>query len=422
MSERQVLDAICQQMDIALSSVNSQDDLASELIKIAESSNGQTGKLATVVLLFDNVDRIRIADVKTWLLRDLIAGLDRGLEAVEGGIKLRVVVAGRFIAGDWDALGKQNGLKFMHLPLSPFSRDIVEEALRLKAKELGLSLDPLACTAMARGVARVTGGHPHCMSLMIDRLAKKSFAVNFEGTGNYFDRIRKSAFRNSVEPILDELMERLEESASDLLARLSVFRRFDQRIVSILFNSEEIEGFSSAEEAFASLAPTTLITLPDGSETFHTDRIVRRLLMMALKSRDLRSHERLNLIALHIFRAWLDGRNIEAVPKVGAVTYAGQLPGKPRDQLQVALVREYLYHYLQSVKTVEEKALKQEAKRLCGELGSSLGSFDIPNQRLRLRNALEEDWELEDLVFFMAGGEEAGQVLWKRLLKWVSDP
>lgn len=417
--ERQVLDAICQQMDIPQTSVASADDLAPELIAIAQRSKDQTYKLTTVLLLIDNIDQIRIEGIKTWLLRDLIAGLDRGLDAVKSGIKLRVVLAGRYVAREWDALGKQHGLKFMLLPLSPFSRDIVEEALRLKAKDKGQSLDPSACSAMARGIVRVTGGHPRCLSLVIDRVAQRNFGINYEGPGNYFDHTGKGVLRDSVRPVLDKLMERLDDEVSDLLWRISIFRRFDQRVVNILFNSGEIEGFDSSEEAFASLAATTLITPPDSYETFHTDRIVRRLLTLAMKAENPELYTRLNLIALHVFRAWLDGKNVEAVPKKGPNVYAGELPNKPKDHLQVALAQEYLYHYLQSVDAMDEEALEQEAKRLYKGLDSSLGDYDIPNQRHRLRNALEADWELEDRIYYLAGGEKAGEVLWEKLLEWA---
>ena len=421
-SERQVLDSICQQMDISIDSVGSARDLASNLITIAERPKGQTGRLATVLLLFDNVDQIRIESVKPWLVGKLIAGIDRGFEAVKSGIKLRVVLAGRFVAHEWDALGKKHGLKFALLPLSPFSRDIVEEALRLKAKEVGQNLEPSACSGMARGIVQVTGGHPRCMSLVIDSLAEKNFVVNYEGFGNYFDDTSEEIFKECVKPTLEELMGKLDEKLSDLLWRLSVLRRFDQRIVEILFNSEEIEGFHSDEETFASLAPTTLITPPDSFETFHTDRIVRRLLILAMKADDPKLFNRLNLIALYIFSAWLDGKNIEAVSRVGAIAYTGELPSKPKDQLQVVLVREYLYHYLQSVKTLDENALEQEAKRLHAKLDSSLGAHDIPNQHRRLRKALEADWELEDRIYYLAGGEKAGKVLWKELLEWACGP
>ena len=56
------------------------------------------------------------------------------------------------------------------------------------------------------------------------------------------------------------------------------------------------------------------------------------------------------------------------------------------------------------------------------ELDSSLGAYDIPNQRGRLRDALKADWELEDRVYYLAGGEEAGEALWERLLEWTCGP
>jgi len=420
--ERQVLDAICQQLDISPDSVASADNLAPEIVAIADQSEGPNHRLTTVVLIFDNIDQIPIERVKTWLLRDLITGLDKGLDATKSGVKLRAILAGRFIAGEWDALGKQHGLKFTLLPLSPFSRDIVEEALRLKAKDVGRSLDPPACSAMARGIVRVTGGHPRCMSQVIDRIARMKFSIHYEGPGNYFDRIHDGVFRDSVKQVIDELMKKLDDKVSDLLWQISVFRRFDQRVVNILFNSGEIEGFNSSDEAFASLTATTLITPPDSIETFHTDRIVRRLLMMAMEGENPGLCSRLNLIALHVFRAWLDGKNIEAVPRDDPTRYAGELPNRPKDQLQVALAQEYLYHYLWSIETLNEKALEREAKRLHDDLDSSLGAYDIPNQRRRMRDALNDDWELEDRIYYLAGGEEAGGALWERLLGWACGP
>ena len=426
--EQYVLDAICQQMNISRAAVTSADDLAPELISMAERSEGQAHKLTTVMLMFDNVDRIPMDRVKTWLVRDLIAGLDKGLEATAGGPKLRAVLAGRFVASEWDALGKRHGLKFMLLPLSPFSRDIVEEAVRLKAQEVGQSLDASACTAMARGIVRVTGGHPYCMTLVIDRLAKRRFGVNYEGAGNYFDRIRGQVLRDSVSPVVDALMERLDDEVSNLLSRISVFRRFDQRILDILLNSGEIAGFASGEQALVSLNATALITPPGIAEAekryehLHTDRIARRLLALAMKADQPGLYGRLNAIARCIFRAWLEGKNIEEVPREGPAACVGELPSKPRDQLQVVLVQEYLYHYCQSFDVLDEKALCQEAERLHDGLDSSLGKYDIPNQRGRLRDALRADWELEDRVYHLAGGEKAGEVLWEKLLGWMCGP
>jgi hypothetical protein len=426
--ERQVLDAICQQLDIPPASVASADDLAPELIAMTERSEGHGQKLTTVMLMFDNIDQIPMESVKTWLVRDLIAGLDKGLDATESGPKLRAVLAGRFVASEWDARGKRHGLKFMLLPLSPFSRDIVEEAVRLKVQEVRRILDPLACRAMARGIVRLTGGHPRCMGQLIDHLATRKFSINYEGPGNYFDRIRDGIFRDSVRPVIDALMDKLDDTVSDLLSRICVFRRFDQRILDVLLNSGEIEGFGSGEQALVSLNATALITPPGiveaekGYEHLHTDRIARRLLALAMRSASPRSHGRLNAIARHIFKAWLDGRNIEAVPREGPPVYAGKLPNKPRDHLQVALVQEYLYHYLQSVETVSEEDLEQEARRLHDELDSSLGAYDVPNQGGRLRDALMSDWELEDRIYYLAGGEEAGEALWERLLGWVCGP
>ena len=423
--EQQVLDTICQQMNISANSITSADDLASQLIAVAERCEDRAHKLTTVMLMFDNIDQIPIGRVKTWLVRDLIAGLDRGLDATENGLKLRAVLAGRFVASEWDALGKQHGLKFTLMPLSPFSRDIIEEALRLKAKDVGRNLDPLACSAMARGIVRVTGGHPCCMSQVIDRLAQKKFGINYEGSGNYFDRTSKEILKESVRPVIDEFVERLDGEVSDLLWRISVFRRFDQRILDILLNSGEIEGFESGEKALASMSATALITPPGIVEAekryehLHTDRIARRLLALAMKTEDDELYNRLNAIARYIFKAWLDGKNIEAVPRQGSPVYKGELPNRPKDHLQVALVSEYLYHYLQSVETINVTDLEREARRLHGELDSSLGAYDIPNHCARLRDALNADWELEDRIYYLAGGEEAGKVLWEKILGWT---
>ena len=422
--ERQVLDAICEQMDIPPESVTSTDDLAPEFIAMAERSGDQAHKLTTVMLMFDKTDQIRVEGVKTWLVRDLIAGLDRGLDAPRSGIKLRAVLAGRFIASEWDTLGKQHALKFMLLPLSPFSRDIVEEALRLKAQEVGQSLEPPAYSGMARGIVRVTGGHPRCMSQVIDLLAEKRFGVNYEGPESYFDRIHLAVFRNSVRPVVDALVEKLEDGVSELMSRISVFRRFDQRILDILINSGEIEGFASGEEALATLNDTALITPPGIVETekryehLHTDRIARRLLALSMRVEDPKLYSRLNSIARHIFRAWLEGKNIESVPREGPPIYAGDLPNKPKDHLQVALVQEYLYHCLQSIETLNERDLEQDARRLYHELDSSLGAYDIPNQRGRLRDALEADWELEDRTYYLACREKAGETLWNKIIEW----
>jgi hypothetical protein len=426
--ERQVLDAICQQLDIPPASVASVDDLAPELIAMTERSEDHGQKLTTVMLMFDNIDQIPMESVKTWLVRDLIAGLDKGLDATESGPKLRAVLAGRFVASEWDARGKRHSLKFMLLPLSPFSRDIVEEAVRLKVQEVRRTLDPSACRAMARGIVRLTGGHPRCMGQLIDHLAKRKFSINYEGPGNYFDRIRDRVFRDSVRPVIDALMDKLDDRMSDLLSRICVFRRFDQRILDVLLNSGEIEGFESGEQALVGLNATALITSPGFVEAekryehLHTDRIARRLLALAMRTASPRSHDRLNAIARHIFKAWLAGKNIEAVPRESPPVYAGKLPNKPRDHLQVALVQEYLYHYLQSVETVSEEDLEQEARRLHDELDSSLGAYDVPNQGSRLRDALMSDWELEDRIYYLAGGEEAGEALWERLLGWVCGP
>lgn len=219
-----------------------------------------------VALLIDNAESLNERNINDFL--DIfIPALQDELQK-NGGVKLRLICAGRYIASWNKNQAEKTPVGINVMPLTPFDFEAVYETVENYAQKKGIpSSEDFAVYLMSK-----TGGHPKAM---VD-LLKEAFGLPFnsirQNNDHYYDRF--------INPVLGEIRDNLSQELVDLFKTLSVFRRYNKKLLSKMIEKKIISYAGKAGDLQKQLGETYLVHLQG---EFLVDDIVRRLFAIQLR-------------------------------------------------------------------------------------------------------------------------------------------
>lgn len=216
-------------------------------------------RMGGVVMTVDNIERLPTSEVKPFI-NEFVYALYSGLRP----IKFHVRLAGRYTHTLWRNAGGQ--ITFNVRTLTPFRLRYVRETLRrLAPAQKWLPL-------RAAYLMYLTGGHPGCMSQIIEQL---NFDQHPEGAMSEHEPRYRQLVLENIEAIRRTIPENLREPFDVL----SIFRRYSYRQLNKILERELIHYPGGADELEHALTATYFVRRSGG---FIQDDIVRRLLALRM--------------------------------------------------------------------------------------------------------------------------------------------
>ncbi len=346
-------------------------------------------KAQGLVLLIDNVERLPEKEVDAFV-NEFIPALQQTLQK-----NIRVRFAGRYTGSLWERETRDIRLKVVSL--SPFRFRYVKETVRLLLPSLQ---DP---NLYAAHLMHITGGHPGCMAKIIERTE----GIN-QPIGNFFD-VHQKAHKKIVLAVAKEVYEAIPKDLREIFDVLSVFRRYNYRILDQLKQTELISYSGNINSLAGALAATYLV---DQKGRFFQDAIVRRLLTIRLRQEEP--------------QRFLD------LCKEAKKIYLHQLGNSPRDPEVMAL--EGLYQELQlgyyrtqtlSARQVLRKTFFDPQNGILHhylkKLKNKLDSLDTLTIRASFLELIAADWEFCFAVNFYLRGESFNNELCEQVRTQIEE-
>ena len=219
-----------------------------------------------VALLIDNAESLNERNINDFL--DIfIPALQDELQK-NGGVKLRLICAGRYIASWNKNQAEKTPVGINVMPLTPFDFEAVYETVENYAQKKGIpSSEDFAVYLMSK-----TGGHPKAMVDLLKEVFGLSFNFIRQNNDHYYDRF--------INPVLGEIRDNLSQELVDLFKTLSVFRRYNNKLLSKMIEKKIISYAGKAGDLQKQLGETYLVHLQG---EFLVDDIVRRLFAIQLR-------------------------------------------------------------------------------------------------------------------------------------------
>ncbi len=235
---------------------NDLKSLGYEIAKFLESRGEQS---SGIVLLIDNIERMKQEEFEIFTTYFL--------NQIQQDAKIKIYFASRIISSLWNERIKSFFKKTIFL--SPFQYLYVRETVTKLCDPNVKEYDSNAAYLM-----QITGGHPGCIAQIIE-----SFDLNNESVEESFNK-NPDSYKNIILPVINEIRQSVPELLRDIADMLSVFRRYDFRLLKKILNSGIIEYPYGADKLERELTTACLVRRNIG---FIQDDIVRRLLSLRLQ-------------------------------------------------------------------------------------------------------------------------------------------
>lgn len=341
----------------------------------------------------------------------------RALGVSESEVKLQVVIAARrpVLPYILKVDSYHPNFRLAQIGINPLKKELVLEndAIYKMLEELvdyrGFPpLDLAHCREIIDKIYYLTVGHPKCAKLLLLGVAEVDFIPTPADWRRFFETrvlptIQQEMFGTAIDP---ELLP--------LFWTLSVFRRFDQRLLGALLERRLLPGnpgsdldiTRQARQLRISLVDTYLVNEPGKGESMYTmDFTTRRVLSLGMQYRFSERFRALNSLALEIFTDWLQD------PRTN--------PGR-----SIMCLIEIVYHWFKAL----EMDPNVKARAICGRIQTALQNYlplltttidkaAWPNYLPQLRACWEEDVELQETAYQATGGAEC----YDRLLRQIRD-
>jgi hypothetical protein len=402
-------------------------DLVNEIVNLNQSPENITH----FMVLFDSAEE-RHREVIEWLMSDdgfeinhpVFRELLGKTDLEEKQLKLQVVIASQHPIIKRNLPNNHNLEQFV---VSPLAREVdpdhdslklmlTEVASRSRFKSLGANAREEICDE----IYYLTCGHPKC--------AMQALLAVANGRFDYQKERWKEIFREYIfKTILEQMLDPLEPGIALILWILSIFRRFDQRILGNLLERQAILMETSdpmnvglqASQLRPKLLDTHLVDpLVQGAEGFYTMNLfLRRVLSLSMQYDHLSRFKALNHLALEIYTDLLKR-------------------GCPSGERALIFFMEIVYH---SVKVLEidngtnAKTMKEQiANAVQNEyLPWLLRAIDRtcpddpsdPRSRylLELRDAWQKDNDLYEVIKRATGSANFYRSLEELILRFISE-
>jgi len=328
-----------------------------------------------ILLLVDSVNLLQ-PRLSQWFRENFIPNLDSSLD--DFNIKLRIVVAGRYLAADW----AKTEYPFHIRHLDPFDEQIIKEMIHKFAQQyVGKKLRIERAESIAHEIYEISGGHPKSIRSILEELAQNMFITS----ASHEEHVK--LFNKHVAYIVDEIMQGIPANIQQCLQILSVFRKFNTDTLDALINAKEITSFSDGNELLPQISGTRLIDSPSATAPMYSDRIVRRILSAQLKYNNPQQFVRLHQFAEKLYDCWIRSLDL----------YSKPLPIPVTDQWQLIFIIESLYHSLQIPENVSPTdAIQITIDNFKNNLSQIKSAFpgNLPNLGIQLKDALINDLEI----------------------------
>lgn len=342
---------------------------------------------AGIVLLVDSVERLPEDEIDPFL-NDFLFAIWSVIRT------LRIRLAGRYSGFLWQKRAKEFDLTIKSL--TPFRFRYVKETVR---RLLPTQEEPDLCAAH---LMHITGGHPGCMAEIIQRIDSSQTAEeNF--------RINQDNYREIVLSVANETRKSIPEKLREIFDILSVFRRYNHRLLQQIIDAGLIKYDGDAAILERALTATYLVTRKDG---FIQDEIVRRLLVTKLRWEEPERFVELCEKAKQVYEQ--DLQTVTSRPEhiaMEGLYHELQLDYYQRDQSQTT--RETL----QDTFYAESGALRRYLKTLSAKPYAS----DIKADLKTLLQDENRSWEFRFAVNFFLRGEQYDNEPYKGLLRYIDD-
>lgn len=254
---------------------NIRNEIAQKIADNPKASVGSNNELEVVLgkaltdsgkrllLIFDSAEQI--AEPERLELRRLI----RDLCETFGIDRIKVIVAERYSINEHRRSVIDGQLRF---PLQPFTEGTVVEIL--KSIEKSSHHDQHTYEAWARGIIRLSGGHPQAIVNLVTELAESGWPINYP-------RAEREAelYKRHVADEVKKLLTGIEESISKGLKVVSIFRFFTLTTIQYLQSLNKIQVQDPL--SFTKLLLDTGLVKREGFA--YSDAIVRDLLLVEMK-------------------------------------------------------------------------------------------------------------------------------------------
>jgi hypothetical protein len=233
--------------------LNSFGNKIADLLKERVKSKQAPG----AVLLIDNIERMKQEEFETFM--------NYFFAVIQHYPEIKIYFASRIISSLWNERIK--GF-FKTIFLSPFQYHYVRETIQLCNPTIK------ECDSNAAYLMQITGGHPGCISQIIE-----SFDFDKESVEESFNN-NQDSYKKIILPIIHEIRQSFPESLRNIVEALSVFRRYDFRLLKKILSSGIIEYPYGADKLERELTTACLMRRNIG---FIQDDVVRRLLSVRLQ-------------------------------------------------------------------------------------------------------------------------------------------
>jgi Trypsin-like peptidase domain len=331
-----------------------------------------------IVLLIDSIERLPDEERNSFFdhfLRRFIETFTVRTSD-EQSKRLRIVLAGRYLTPNWKKTDWTFPLEVKSL--EPFNYDTVLTAIQNSRWR-----DKGDLKSWAAHLMHVTGGHPRCIAETL-RLKESRQSVEDHFASHH------EAYRDIILPIINEVRSSIPEHLQDIFDRLSVFRRYNVRLLRSMIDTEVIRYDKGVVKLEQELTSTYLV---NRRNKFIQDEIVRRLLAIRLRWTDPDLFLWLCERARNIYKSVLD-----------------DIHSEPEDIMIEAIYQELQLAYYQSNQDAE--AREDLRQTFLGENGvvqqyirvlAAKPNLDHDDIKLNLKEMLtgkSNDWEFHFAVNF----------------------
>jgi hypothetical protein len=195
------------------------------------------------------------------------------------------------------------------------AQDPIQDMLRELANRRGFPMSQDHCQRISDEVYYLTGGHPKCAKSVLFAVADLGFVLTEQQWNDQW----KSFFETRVLPTIHgEMLNSVPDpNLHPVFWVLSVFRRFDQRLLGTLLERRILPGAMAGQEIAPrarqlrkQLLNTYLVSEPTIGESMYTmNYTVRRVLSLSMQYRFPDRYRAINSTALEILTDWLQSTN-----------------------------------------------------------------------------------------------------------------
>jgi energy-coupling factor transporter ATP-binding protein EcfA2 len=342
------------------------------------ASPSSAGRRA-VLLIFDAVERLE-GTARQWLYALLDALRRRTRPERRELVVVRAIIAGRDVASFWQEYEEMVKLPVpRRIRIGPFDGRAIQQLVWGQVRAVQIDLDDQTVVQIAGEVAYLSGGHPRVARDLVDDLARQSFLIGPVAT--YFTARRAELLRRYLSPVARELLGSVEPDLGHAMDRLSVFRRVNANTIQALIAAGLLSPDTDEIALLGGLQKTHWLEGASIQEPFYRDRLTRRVLALNMRYASAESqmqHQRLNEIALDLYRGWIHS--------VGTDLF--------QSAQRLFSIVEWLFHALQDER-IDEHTLRAELWAHVQKLSGGGQPFSIRELVLK---EIERDIEVRYLL------------------------